>query len=241
MKYKVLTVPIAFNEEKKIGSVIDRFHHNSVLEFTDLVVFNDGSTDKTVEIIKSKGVETIGHSKRKGVGASIRSAICYAKERDYEIIVIMAGNDKDRPSEILSLVKPIIENDYVLVQGSRYLPGGQFGKMPLYRQIATKYIHPFLFSLITDCKITDSTNGFRAIRLSIIDDKRIDLNQKWLDKYELEIYLLYKTIKLNYRFKEEPVTKIYPDKKLGYTKMKPIIGWWSMLRPIFLLGLRLKK
>jgi dolichol-phosphate mannosyltransferase len=37
------------------------------------------------------------------------------------------------------------------------------------------------------------------------------------------------------------VTKIYPMKQLGYTKMKPITGWWSILRPILLLGFGLKK
>ena len=61
------------------------------------------------------------------------------------------------------------------------------------------------------------------------------------DEYELEIYLFYKLIKLGYKVKEAPVTKIYPPKELGYTKMKPIIGWWNMLKPIFFLGLGIKK
>jgi dolichol-phosphate mannosyltransferase len=38
-----------------------------------------------------------------------------------------------------------------------------------------------------------------------------------------------------------PVTKIYPPKELGYTKMKPITGWWSILRPLVFLGLGIKK
>jgi dolichol-phosphate mannosyltransferase len=113
--------------------------------------------------------------------------------------------------------------------------------MPFYRVVATRWIHPLLFSLITGRWITDSTNGFRAIRLSILDDKRIDLYQDWLDRYELEPYLFYKIIKLAYRFTEVPVTKIYPPKVQGYTKMKPITGWWSILRPLVYLGLGIKK
>ncbi|MFM8572258.1 MAG: hypothetical protein ACKOAU_11730, partial [Pirellula sp.] len=85
------------------------------------------------------------------------------------------------------------------------------------------------------------TNGFRAIRLSCFDDNRIDINQDWLNKYELEPYLYFKFIKLGYKVLEVPVSKIYPAKELGYTKMRPIIGWWSILRPIFLLGLGIKK
>ncbi|HET6266902.1 MAG TPA: glycosyltransferase family 2 protein [Acidobacteriota bacterium] len=235
---KVLAVPVAFNEETKIGSVLDRFHPGLVDE---VLVLDDGSTDRTAEVVRNKGVKILSHESRRGVGAGIRSAIRYAREHGYDAIVILAGNDKDRPSEIPRLLAPILEGQSDFVQGSRYLPGGDFGNMPAYRQIATRWIHPLLFSLITRSRITDSTNGMRAIRLSILDDPRIRLDQEWLDQYELEPYLLYQTIRLGYRFKEVPVTKIYPQKSLGYTKMKPITGWWSILRPIFLLSLGLRK
>lgn len=241
MDHKILTVPIAFNEGKKIESVINRFQRNHVLEFTDLVVFDDGSTDRTADIVHSMGIKTIGHFQRKGAGAAIRSAINYAREKGYEIIVIMAGNDKDRPFEIPNLIKPIMEDGFDFVQGSRYLPGGNYGNMPFYRRIATQFIHPLLFSLVTGKRITDSTNGFRAIRLSILNDKRINLEQDWLNRYELEPYLFYKAVKLGYRVKEIPVTKIYPPKGLGYSKMKPITGWWSILRPLVYLPLRIKR
>ena len=65
--------------------------------------------------------------------------------------------------------------------------------------------------------------------------------QRWLDAYGLEVYLLWKTLVLGYRHTEVPCTKIYPPKKLGWTKMKPITGWWNILRPIFLLGLGLRR
>jgi dolichol-phosphate mannosyltransferase len=44
-----------------------------------------------------------------------------------------------------------------------------------------------------------------------------------------------------YRHTEVPCTKIYPPKKLGTTKMKPVVGWWDILRPVFLLGLGLRR
>lgn len=234
---KILAVPVAFNEEKKIGLVLDRFTTGLVDE---ILVVDDASTDSTPQVIREKGAKIISHKTQQGVGAAIRTAIDYARSNGFDIIVILAGNDKDRPTEIPKLLEPILKEDYYFVQGSRYLPGGASGNMPFYRQIATK-IHPLLFSLATGKWVTDSTNGFRAIKLSIFDDKRINLYQNWLDKYELEPYIMYKAIKLGYRFKEVPVTKIYPPKELGYTKMKPITGWWSILRPIFLLATGIKK
>jgi dolichol-phosphate mannosyltransferase len=98
-----------------------------------------------------------------------------------------------------------------------------------------------LFSMFAGKRMTDTTNGFRAIRLSILDDPRINLDQEWLNQYELEPYIFFKSIRLGYKVGEAPVTKIYPPKKLGYTKMKPITGWWSILKPIFVLGFGIKK
>jgi dolichol-phosphate mannosyltransferase len=153
----------------------------------------------------------------------------------------MAGNDKDEPNEILSLVDPILKDGCDLVQGSRYKGGqGAKGHMPFYRRLATR-LHPFLFSVFSGHWVTDSTNGFRAIKLSLFKDARIDLRQSWLDHYELEPYILFKALTLGYRYSEVFVTKTYPPKNLGYTKMKPILGWWSILKPIFYLGLRIKR
>jgi dolichol-phosphate mannosyltransferase len=113
--------------------------------------------------------------------------------------------------------------------------------MPAYRRVATQLVHPSMMSLVTGKRITDSTNGFRAIRLDLLDDERINLEQEWLDGYELEPYLLYKAITLGYRVCEVPVTKIYPSAELGYTKMKPITGWWQMLSPLVMLATGIRR
>lgn len=238
-KLKVLAAPIAFNEEKKIISVFKRF--NGIRSIDKTILMDDGSTDNTKSVIQAMGYEVLSQAKRSGVGAAIRTLIHHAIKEGYDVLVILAGNDKDRPAEIERLLKPIKEEGYDFVQGSRYLKGGNFGNMPFYRQLCTRYVHPILFSLIAGLRITDSTNGFRAIRLSIFKDQRINIDQSWLDQYELEPYVFYQAIKLGYKVKEVPVTKIYPPKALGYTKMRPIIGWWSILRPLILLGFRIKK
>jgi len=235
---KVLAVSIAFNEELKIGRVLDRFEPGMVDE---VMVVNDGSTDRTGEVAREHGATLVTHERRRGAGAAIRTAIRYAQKNGFDVIVILAGNDKDRPAEISRLLAPIQNEGYDFVQGSRYLKGGQFGAMPFYRRLATGMVHPWFFSLVSGRRITDSTNGFRAIKLSLFNDARIQIDQEWLDHYELEPYVFYQAIRLGYKVKEVPVTKIYPPKHLGYTKMKPITGWWSILRPLVYLRLGLKK
>ncbi|MBF0486133.1 MAG: glycosyltransferase family 2 protein [Candidatus Omnitrophica bacterium] len=226
------------NEGEKIKEVVRKFSDYSVY---DVIILDDGSTDHAIEALpRNPHIHYLRNDKNMGAGHGVRRILFYAKEKGYEAVFFVAGNNKDTPGDIYKL-KAAAEEGFDLVQGSRYLPGGGYGQMPFYRVFATRIVHPLLFSLITARRITDSTNGFRSVRLKVLDDKRIDLYQDWLDRYELEPYLFYKIIKLGYRYKEVPVTKIYPPKAQGYTKMKPITGWWSILRPLVYLGLGIKK
>lgn len=235
---RIVAIPIAFNEEYAIGRVLDRFVGT---EGVDVAVVDDGSTDRTPVIIGERGVTLIQRAKCGGAGAAIRTAYVWARNQGYEICVIMSGNDKDRPCEIHRLVNPILSGKADLVQGSRYLTDGTHANMPLHRRIASGYIHPLVFSLVVGRRMTDTTNGYRAVRLSMLADPRIDLDQPWLEKYELEPYLLFKAIRLGYAVREVPVTKIYPPPPMRYTKMTPVADWWSILRPIIILGLGLKR
>ncbi len=235
---KVIALVPAFNEEEKIGRVVDRISFEPV---DRIVVIDDASTDATASVAQSKGAVVLTSARRSGVGAALRRGMQYARLCEYDIAVILAGNDKDDPSEIGRLVDPICKDEADFVMGSRYLEGGRCGgDMPLYRKLATR-LHPWLMSRFTGTALTESTNGFRAFSLSLLNDPRINLNQRWLDHYGLEVYLLWKVLKLGYRHLEVPCTKVYPSRGVGYTKMKPLVGWWSILRPIFLLGFGLRQ
>lgn len=94
--------------------------------------------------------------------------------------------------------------------------------------------------LLTGFKSTDSSNGFRAYKLSLFKDKRINVFQDWLDRYELETYLHYKVLTLGYKVLEVPVSKDYLPGIRKYSKIRPVIDWWKMARPLFLLKLGLK-
>ncbi len=154
----------------------------------------------------------------------------------------MAGNNKDDPTEIPRLITPILQEGVDYVQGSRFLPGGATSNLPLFRFIAIKFLS-FLFSVYSRRQCTDLTNGFRAYRVSLFNDPRINIWQDWLDKYEYEYYVHWKVHTFGYNVKEVPVTKTYPTpgKGVEYSKIRPITGWWQMLRPFVLLTLRIKK
>jgi len=235
---RVLCVAPAWNEGERINRVVSAVPRDFV-ETT--VVVDDGSTDDTADHAESGGATVIRSGANRGVGAAIRSGIDYGIDNGYDIVVIVSGGGKTPPEQIPRLLDPIINGEAELAQGSRYLDGGEYLRMPLRRRIGTRG-YTLLFSIFCGRKVTDASSGFRAIKLSLLDDKRIDLWQDWLDRYELEPYLLFKALRLRHRVIEVPVTIEYPKTDgIAYTKMRAITDWWKIFRPIIFLALGIKK
>ncbi len=233
---RTLVIIPVYNEENRIKTVLERFGGVKVHR---VLVVNDGSTDTTPEVLKSFDVESIHHPKKEGVGSCIRDGIDYARKNGFELVVVMAGNGKDDPKEIPILLKPILEEDFDYIQGSRYLEGGEAGNLPLARAVGIKAF-TFLWSLLLRRGLTDVTNGFRTYKVSLFDDPKINIWQEWLSTYELEYYIHFWVLKLKYKFGEVPISKIYPSKK-KYSKIRPFLDWWPIVKPLFYLLLKIRK
>jgi dolichol-phosphate mannosyltransferase len=162
-------------------------------------------------------------------------------ETGHDIAVVMAGNGKDDPAEIDRVVEPIVRGECDYVQGSRYLPGGKKSRMPFVRVVFNR-LYPLIWTLLTQRRCTDVTNGFRCYRLDILRDHRVNLDQDWLNGYSLEYYLHYKVLALGYRVREVPVSKTYPfGNRGGYSKIQPLKDWWPIVSPLILLFLGVRK
>jgi dolichol-phosphate mannosyltransferase len=233
---RVAAVVPALNEAGKIGQVvrkIPRRHAGCV------IVVDDGSSDGTAEEAREAGAEkVVRHPVNRGVGASIRTGLMTAKEAGFEFGVILSGDDQHEPDELPRVLTPLFAGEADLVQGSRWLPGGATPGIPPQRRWLTR-LYPTLFRWASGYPSTDGTNGFRAFRLALLDDPRIRLDQAWLDRYELEPYLLFQAVRCGYRVREVPVTVRYHG--LGTTKMRLFRDGWRILRPLVFLRLGLKR
>jgi len=242
--HSVMAVIPVYRELGKIGRVISKFTD----DFADEVcVVVDCPTEAILGEIQESSkeisvpVHVIENGTRNGIGYAIREGIDYALEKKFDIVVVLAGNNKDDPGEIPRFLKAIVVNGFDYVQGSRFLPGGKREKTPIFRFLFIR-LYPFFWTLLTGVRCTDVTNGFRAYKTGIFRDERINVWQGWLDGYALEYYLHFKVLKLGYRTKEVPVSKIYPYMhRGGYSKISPFRDFWSIVAPFVYLVLGVKK
>ncbi|OLC58710.1 MAG: hypothetical protein AUH85_00300 [Chloroflexi bacterium 13_1_40CM_4_68_4] len=234
MQHRVAVILPVFNEGVAAADLARRMPP----EVTRTFVIDDGSTDGGCDVAMRAGATVIRHSSNRGIGAAIRSGLDAAREDGCDVAVVMAGNGKDRPEEIPLLLAQI-DAGYDYVQGSRFAKGGRSVRLPLARGLLIRGF-TLIFRLLSGFDGTDVTNGFRAYRLALLDDPRIRTHQRWLDRYELEYYLHWKFITLGYRVREVAVSKTYPDRRANYSKIRPIVDWWHMVRPVLLLALHLR-
>jgi len=239
---KIAIIPV-YNDIGNIVKVLAKFKDKIVDELC--IVADCATKDDLDEIGKITAkigtpAHVISNGERNGVGYAIKKGIEYALDNGYDVAVVMAGNNKDDPIEIPRLLKPILKEDYDYVQGSRFLPGGKRVRNPILRGFFSR-LYPFIWTLFTNVRCTDVTNGFRAYRLSIFSDKRVNIWQSWLDSYQLEYYVHYKALTLGYKIKEVPVSKTYPYRhKGGYSKIFPPRDWWKIIGPLIYLKFGVK-
>jgi dolichol-phosphate mannosyltransferase len=240
---KIAIIPSYRNTDQllKVIAGFDRDTVDTICIIIDCATISDRQLVEKTEAAIEIPIHLITSQKRRGIGLAIREGIEYATKEKFDIAIIMAGNGKDQPQEIERLIDPITRQGYDYVQGSRFLPGGRPINNPFLRRMFSR-LYPFAWTLATKINCTDITNGFRAYRLSIFNDPRINIRQNWLEGYQLEYYIQYKALTLGYRVTEVPVSKIYPfSNKGGYSKISPFRDWWTIVSPLIYLKLRIRK
>ncbi len=153
MVKSVAIIP-AYNEEVALGSIILR-----TLQYVDeVIIVNDGSDDKTVDVAKLAGAEIINHATNLGKGEALKSG--FSAIGDADVVVTIDADGQHNPDEIPSLIKPIIEDGADLVNGSRYINGPE-ENTPAYRRVGQQVLDNAT-NISAGIKVTDSQSGFRA-------------------------------------------------------------------------------
>ncbi len=161
MTETVVIIP-ALNEEKPIGKVLAHIPSNTAAE---VVVVDNNSSDATTQVARSFGV-TVIHESRKGYGFACLKGIEYIMSRDVkaDIVVFLDADYSDYPEEMTGLVKPIIEQDYDMVIGSRSLGKCEKGALHWHQSLGNR-LAVALINTLYNSQYTD-LGPFRAIKFN---------------------------------------------------------------------------
>jgi len=212
----------AFNEEKNIGNVLSSLHKvmESVRLPYEIIVVDDGSTDKTKELAYRHKASVLTNGGNQGKGYALKRGFQHAKG---DIIITIDADGSHDPGDIKRLLLPIF-NGADTVLGSRLVAG--IGKNN------TKKLHIFGNSLInlliriaTGKCVTDSQTGFRACKKKML--KQIEITSKG---YQIETELTVKSLKNGYTFEEVPVT--FKKRVNGCSSIRPLYDGFKIFKTI---------
>ncbi len=160
---RIVVVP-AYNEEDSVAGVIREIRAADP-EF-EVVVIDDGSTDRTAETAEKAGAIVLELPFNLGIGGAVQTGYQYALENGFDLAVQVDGDGQHDPGEIARLLEPILDDRADMVVGTRFADGGGYRGTRL-RRVG---IHLFaaIVSLIVRQRVTDTTSGFRAVNRKAI-------------------------------------------------------------------------
>jgi glycosyltransferase involved in cell wall biosynthesis len=157
----VIIIP-ALNEEKTIADVINAIPSNiSNISQTDVIVIDDGSTDKTAQIAETNNAFVVQHPKTIGVGAAFHTGLRHALQHGADIIVNIDADGQFNPKDIPELIKPIQDKKAWFTTCTRFAKPELIPEMPTIKRFGNKWM-VYLINIITGKKFTDVSCGFRA-------------------------------------------------------------------------------
>lgn len=163
MESTLIIIPV-YNEEKNILRVIEdirkKTHH------MDVLVVNDGSTDKTEYVLERSGVKVINLPYHLGYGVALQTGYKYALDKGYDFIVQMDGDGQHDPISIENLLTEVKSGDIDVAMGSRFLSNKKY-RTSFPRKLGMK-LFGSIASLIMGQKVTDPTSGFQALNKKAI-------------------------------------------------------------------------
>jgi glycosyltransferase involved in cell wall biosynthesis len=155
---RIAIVP-ALNEEVTVGRVIDE-----IRDFDpgfDIVVVDDGSTDRTAGVAADRGAHVLRLPFNLGIGGAMQTGYRFAFEHGHDVAVQIDGDGQHDPSQLPSILAPVLSGEADLCVGSRFTGKGAY-RSSFARRVGIK-IFARVVSAVVRQRVTDTTSGFRAV------------------------------------------------------------------------------
>lgn len=229
----LLVIP-ACNEERNIDKVL-----KDILQLKldlDIVVINDGSRDRTKEIVKENNVKVISHLYNLGYGGALQTGFKYAKQNGYEYIIQFDGDGQHDPEDIVLMMQELEKGEADILVGSRFLGKGNF-RAGILKTIVIRLMR-FLIKIATKVKVTDPTSGLKGLSKRTYNYYAVMGN--FPSDYP-DADVLIQMLRKRYRIQEIPINvRQRVEGKSMHSGIKPIIYLLKVLLSIMVVLLREK-
>jgi dolichol-phosphate mannosyltransferase len=236
MKDVLIIIP-TYNEIENIENII--ISTINLYPTINILVVDDNSPDltfKKVEELKLKFKDQlflIKRLKKEGLGTAYVAGFKWALKNEFNYVFEMDADFSHNPKDIKRILEPMIESNYDVSIGSRYIKGINVVNWPLSR-IILSYTASLYVQLITMMSIKDSTSGFICYKKPVLES--IDLDNIKFTGYAFQIEMKYKSFLKNFKIIEVPI--IFSDRLYGVSKLNSSI----ISEAIFgVINMRIKK
>ncbi len=234
----------AFNEQHDLPRLLEKL--DKAVDYR-LVVVNDGSTDKTGEILERKTgnlkLDIVDHPINRGLGETERDGFEFIawKAKPDDFIVRIEGDDTHEPKYLFDLIEKLKEG-YDVVNTSRFQPGGGQMGVDAYRAFISHSANVFMRLVFGIRGVSDYSCGYRAYRAKVIKDALDIYGNNFIQLrgmgFTSTLEIIVKLNILGCRFAEVPFVLRYDQKEggskmvgsitmLGYLLMA-LLYWWPM-------------
>jgi len=159
----LIAIP-AYNEQATIAGIVRRVR--ACMPEVDLLVINDGSTDSTSEILRDLEVIVAPHLCNLGYGRAIQTAIKYAHQMNYDVLITLDADGQHHPEQVQKLYCESREVGWDMLIGSRYVETRDYTGAPVGRRMGMRLFSAVVKTL-TGYSIYDTTSGLKVMRRSI--------------------------------------------------------------------------
>ena len=211
---KVAVLVPAYNEAENLGHVLDRIPAEVCGRETAVLVVDDGSRDGSGDVAAEHGAVVARHVINRGGGAALRTGYRLLADSGAEVVVTLDADGPHLPSEMERLVEPVLSGRVDVAHGSRVLGESERGNVS--RELGIVFFNRAV-SLITRTHVTDCSNGYRAVRASVLP--QLVLRQEQFHTSEF----LIEAIKRDVPAEEIPVTVV--KRMHGHSKKPAVVRY----------------
>ena len=220
---RIAIVIPAYNEAENLDGVLPRIPARIGGVPAAVLLLDDGSIDGTAEAALAAGFVVARLPENRGGGAALWAGYSLMLDAGARIVVTMDADGQHRPEELEQVVEPVLSGRADLSQGSRVLGSAEPGAFA--RELGIAFFNRFV-RVITGVRITDCSNGFRAMLPEVLPE--LDLRQPQFHAAEF----LIEAVTRGFRLEEVPVRVL--GRQHGSSKKPPALryGWgfhWAIV------------